>query len=156
MLAEGQVAPDFTLEDQHGAWLTLSQWRGQPVVVYFYPKDHTPGCTLEACGFRDSFVRFIEAKAQVIGISPDSAASHKKFAVKHSLPFTLLADPERKVCQLYGVLKEKTLFGVKRLGVARSTFVIDAQGVIRKIFPRVTILGHVGAVLDAVRAIEKG
>jgi peroxiredoxin Q/BCP len=156
MLAEGQVAPDFTLEDQHGAWLTLSQWRGQPVVLYFYPKDQTPGCTLEACHFRDSFDSFILAKAQVIGVSPDSSDSHKKFAVKHTLPFTLLADPERKVCQLYGVLKEKTLFGVKRMGVARSTFVIDAKGVIRKVFPRVGILGHVGAVLDAVRAIEKG
>jgi thioredoxin-dependent peroxiredoxin len=154
MIAAGQPAPDFTLQDQNGAELSLSDFRGEPVVLYFYPKDDTPGCTTEACAFRDARAAYEKAGAKVIGISPDSVASHKKFAAKYELPFTLLADTEKSVCQLYGVWQEKTMYGKTSMGVVRSTFVIDAAGIVRHVFPKVKVDGHSEAVLEAIKAAK--
>jgi peroxiredoxin Q/BCP len=153
VIEPGQPAPDFTLPDQHGQPVSLSQLRGTPVVLYFYPKDDTPGCTKEACAFRDARADYEGAGAKVIGISPDTAASHRKFAEKYQLPFTLVADPEKRACQAYGVWKEKTLYGKKSMGVERTTFVIDGAGIIRKIFPRVKVDGHSELVLDALESL---
>ncbi len=152
MPEEGQPAPDFTLTDQHGKKVTLAKLKGSPVVIYFYPKDDTPGCTKEACGFRDSFADYRKAGAVILGISPDTSESHAKFAKKFELPFTLLADPEHKVCDAYGVWKEKNMYGRKYMGVERTTFVIDPKGVVRKVFPKVKVNGHPSAVLEAIKA----
>lgn len=146
----GQPAPDFTLLDQNGEETTLSKLKGSPVVLYFYPKDNTSGCTKQACGFRDDYSAFEKAGARILGVSPDPVASHAKFADKHELPFTLLADPEKTVCQAYGVWKEKSMYGRKYMGVERTTFLIDAQGIVRQIFPKVKVTGHIEAVLEAV------
>lgn len=146
----GQPAPDFTLLDQNGEETTLSKLKGSPVVLYFYPKDNTSGCTKQACGFRDDYSAFENAGARILGVSPDPVASHAKFAGKHELPFTLLADPEKTVCQAYGVWKEKSMYGRKYMGVERTTFLIDAQGIVRQIFPKVKVTGHIEAVLKAV------
>lgn len=153
MVAEGEPAPDFTLEDQDGRPLSLSTLRGEPVILYFYPKDDTPGCTKQACAFRDARDDYAKAGARVIGISPDSVASHRKFVEKFGLPFTLLADPERKVCELYGVWQEKNMYGRKSMGVVRTTFVIDASGKVRRVFPRVKVDGHAGKVLEALAGL---
>ncbi len=152
MLEEGQPAPAFTLADQNGKKVTLAKLKGSPVVVYFYPKDDTPGCTKEACAFRDAFADYKKAGAVILGISPDDLESHAKFAKKFNLPFTLLADPEHKVCEAYGVWKEKNMYGKKYMGVERTTFVIDRQGVVRKVFPKVKVDGHSTAVLAAIEA----
>jgi peroxiredoxin Q/BCP len=154
MVEIGQAAPDFTLPDQHGEPITLSELRGTPVVLYFYPKDDTPGCTKEACAFRDARGTYQKAGARVVGISPDDSASHKRFADKYDLPFTLVADAGHRVCDDYGVWKEKNLYGKKSMGVERTTFVIDRQGIVRKIFPRVKVDGHSDAVLEAIRGLE--
>jgi len=153
MLAEGQPAPDFTLPDQDGTPVQLSALVGQPVVLYFYPRDATPGCTTEACDFRDATPDYQSLGVRVLGVSHDTVASHRKFADKHGLPFILLADPEREVIQAYGVWKEKTLYGKKSMGVERTTVVIDAGGVVRRVFPRVRVAGHVGKVLEVVRGL---
>jgi peroxiredoxin Q/BCP len=153
MLSVGSLAPDFTLSDQDGAPVKLSDLKGQPVVLYFYPRDMTPGCTTEACDFRDALHDYEGLGARVLGISPDMVESHRKFADKHGLPFTLLADPEEQAIQAYGVWKEKTLYGKKSWGVERTTVVIDADGVVRKVFPRVRVAGHVQKVLEAVRGL---
>lgn len=150
----GQPAPDFTLLDQNGEETTLSKLKGSPVVLYFYPKDNTSGCTKQACGFRDDHAAFENIGARILGVSPDPVASHAKFAGKHELPFTLLADPEKTVCQAYGVWKEKSMYGRKYMGVERTTFLIDAQGIVRQIFPKVKVTGHVEAVLKAVEELE--
>jgi peroxiredoxin Q/BCP len=155
MVEAGQPAPDFRLDDQDGRPVTLSEFRGTPVVLYFYPKDDTPGCTREACAFRDARAAYEEAGARVIGVSPDSPASHKKFAAKYGLPFALVADPEKQACQSYGVWKEKNLYGKKSMGVERTTFVIDASGIIRKVFPRVKVDGHADKVLETVRSLAR-
>jgi thioredoxin-dependent peroxiredoxin len=152
MLEEGQPAPAFTLADQNGKKVTLAKLKGSPVVLYFYPKDDTPGCTKEACGFRDAFADYKKAGAVILGISPDDSQSHAKFVNKFNLPFTLLADLEHRVCEAYGVWKEKNMYGKKYMGVERTTFVIDRQGVVRKVFPKVKVDGHSAAVLDAVKA----
>ncbi len=152
MIAEGQPAPDFTLPDQDGREVTLSSFRGRPVVLYFYPKDDTPGCTKEACAFRDARSEFEEAGAVVLGVSPDPPKAHRKFIDKYELNFPLLADPEKAVLQSYGVWKEKTMYGRTSMGVERTTLVIDAEGVVRKIFPRVKVEGHAAAVVEAVRS----
>jgi peroxiredoxin Q/BCP len=152
MVVEGQIAPDFTLADQHGKKVTLSKLKGSPVVIYFYPKDDTPGCTKEACDFRDSFASYKQAGATILGISPDSAESHAKFSKKFDLPFTLLADDDKKVCEAYGVWKEKSMYGKKYMGVERTTFVIDAKGIVRRVFPKVKVDGHSSTVLDAITA----
>jgi thioredoxin-dependent peroxiredoxin len=154
MIEIGQPAPDFTLPDQHGDEVTLSKLRGAPVVLYFYPRDNTPGCTTEACDFRDARRDYEKAGARVIGVSPDTVASHRKFVDKFELPFTLVADVDHKVCEAYGVWKEKNLYGKKSMGVERSTFVIDREGLVRRIFPKVKVAGHSDAVLEALRSLS--
>lgn len=151
MIEIGQPAPDFTLPDQQGNEVSLSQLQGAPVVLYFYPKDDTPGCTKEACAFRDARVDYEKAGAQVIGVSPDSSASHQKFAEKYDLPFTLVSDTDHRVCELYGVWQEKNNYGKKSMGVVRSTFVIDSKGIVRKVYPKVKVDGHSDAVLETIR-----
>lgn len=128
MLTIGQAAPDITLEDQDGNTHSLHALRGRKVVVYFYPKDNTPGCTKEACSFRDQFSELTSRGVVVLGISPDSTASHRKFADKHQLPITLLADPEHQAAEAFGVWGEKTLYGRKFMGLMRTTFLIDENG----------------------------
>jgi peroxiredoxin Q/BCP len=154
MIAEGEAAPDFTLPDQDGRPVTLSALRGKPIVLYFYPKDDTPGCTKEACSFRDGIAAFKKAGATILGVSPDGVASHRKFADKFGLPFPLLADEEKVVCQAYGVWKEKNMYGRKFMGVERTTVLIDKAGAIRKIFPKVKVDGHGEAVLAALKGLK--
>jgi thioredoxin-dependent peroxiredoxin len=152
MVEQGKPAPDFTLADQQGKKVTLSKLKGSPVVLYFYPKDDTPGCTKEACDFRDSFADYKKAGAVILGVSPDDSDSHAKFTKKFDLPFPLLADDEKKVCEAYGVWKEKSMYGKKYMGVERTTFVIDKTGIVSQIFPKVKVDGHSAAVLDAIKA----
>jgi peroxiredoxin Q/BCP len=150
----GAVAPDFTLMDQSGNPVTLSSFRGKStVVLYFYPKADTPGCTVEACGFRDASTAYTEAGAVVLGVSPDTVKKQAKFAEKHQLGFQLLADEGHAVAEAYGVWKEKTFMGKKYMGVERVTFLIDKQGVIRRVFPKVTPAGHAEEVLTAVKSL---
>ena len=137
MLEVGTVAPDFTLPDKEGNPVTLSQFRGKRVVVYFYPRDNTTGCTRQACGYAAAYDEFQALDTVVIGISKDSVASHQKFAQKHELPFILLSDPELTAIQAYGVWQEKKNYGKVSMGVVRSTFVINADGVIEKVMPKV-------------------
>ena len=151
--AIGALAPDFTLLTDVGEPLTLSEQRGRPVVLFFYPKDDTTGCTTEACEFRDLFPRFDGSRALVLGISPDSVKSHVKFRAKYQLPFTLLADVEHAVADAYGVWREKSMYGRKYMGVERSTFVIDADGRIAHVFEKVKPAGHAAVVADAVASL---
>jgi peroxiredoxin Q/BCP len=153
MISEGQSAPDFTLLNQEGNQVSLSGLKGQPLILYFYPRDATPGCTTEACDFRDAHPKFEAAGAKVIANSPDTPGSHRKFADKYELPFTLLADPEHKVCELFGVWKEKSMYGKKSMGVERTTVLIDANGVVRRIFPKVKVAGHVTKVMEALGSL---
>lgn len=136
MLQIGEKAPDFTLKDKDGNEITLSEFRGKKVVVYFYPKDNTPGCTRQACAFRDSYEGFRKEGIVVIGISKDSVASHQKFAENFELPFLLLADPDRVAIEGFGVWQEKKQYGKISFGVVRSTFILDEQGVVIKVFPK--------------------
>jgi thioredoxin-dependent peroxiredoxin len=152
MLTEGQPAPDFSLRDAAGNTVRLADLRGKKVVLYFYPKDDTPGCTKEACGFRDQYARFEDRGVVVLGVSPDDEASHTSFATKFGLPFRLLADPEGRVADAYGVWKEKNNYGRTYMGVERTTFLIDEQGKIAKIYPRVQVDGHIDEVLAALGA----
>jgi thioredoxin-dependent peroxiredoxin len=152
MLTEGQPAPDFSLRDAAGNTVRLADLRGKKVVLYFYPKDDTPGCTKEACGFRDQYARFEDRGVVVLGVSPDDEASHTSFATKFGLPFRLLADPEGRVADAYGVWKEKNNYGRTFMGVERTTFLIDEQGKIAKIYPRVQVDGHIDEVLAALGA----
>jgi peroxiredoxin Q/BCP len=147
---EGSKAPDFTLPTHDGTKLKLSSLRGQPVVLYFYPKDDTPGCTKEACGFRDTKAKLAKHKAVVLGVSPDSPASHEKFRTKYKLPFTLLADEGHAVAEKYGAWREKNMYGKKSMGIARSTFIIDAAGNVAKVFKAVRADGHAEQVLAAL------
>ena len=133
----GTKAPDFTLPDQNGDLHSLSEYKGKKVILYFYPKDNTPGCTKQACGFAERYPQFTEKGAVVLGISKDSVASHKKFEEKYGLPFTLLSDPERKVIQAYDVWKEKMNYGKVSMGVVRTTYLIDESGKIAKAFGKV-------------------
>jgi peroxiredoxin Q/BCP len=150
MIEEGKPAPDFELATDTGERVKLSDYRGQPVVLYFYPKDDTPGCTVEASGFRDSYGDFEKRGAVVLGVSPDDEASHAKFKSKYSLPFTLLADPEHEVAERYGVWGEKKYAGKTYWGVNRTTFVIDADGNIAKVMKNVKPDGHPEQVLTAL------
>jgi len=150
MPAIGDLAPDFALEDQNGTTVRLADYRGKHVVLYFYPKDDTPGCTKEACGFRDDYAKFTSKNVVILGVSPDDPKSHKKFVDKYELPFTLLADTEKAVCQAYDVWKEKNMYGRKSMGVERTTFLIDPVGKIVKIFPKVKVDGHIEAVMAAI------
>jgi peroxiredoxin Q/BCP len=147
MIEEGQLAPDFELTSDAGETVKLSALRGSPVVLYFYPKDDTPGCTTQACGIRDLYGEFERAGAVVLGVSPDDERSHVKFKEKYRLPFTLLADPEHEVAARYGVWGEKSFAGKKYMGVNRSTFVIDADGNVKKIFETVKPATHADDVL---------
>jgi peroxiredoxin Q/BCP len=150
MLREGQQAPDFELPGSDGAPVSLRDLRGRPVVLYFYPKDDTPGCTREACAFRDTQARLKKSGAVVLGVSPDSPDSHRRFRDKYRLGFTLLADEDKAVARSYGAYGEKLLYGKKVKGMIRSTFIIDGAGVVRKVFPRVRVDGHAEQVLAAL------
>ncbi len=150
MVEEGAPAPDFTLTSDSGEQVSLSSLRGKPVVLYFYPKDDTPGCTKQACGIRDVYSDFRQRGAVVLGVSPDDEASHVKFKEKYSLPFTLLADPGHHVAEEYGVWKERNLYGKKSMGIERSTFVIDADGKVSKAMRRVKPDTHAADVLAAL------
>lgn len=150
MIEVGKKAPAVKLEDQNGNEINLADYKGKKVVLYFYPKDNTSGCTKEACNFRDSFPKFKGVKAVIFGVSPDSVASHKKFAEKYDLPFSLLADPEKKVLEAFGVWKEKSMYGKKYMGVERTTVIINEEGKISKIFSKVKVEGHTEGVLSAL------
>jgi len=147
MVEEGKPAPDFELPSDSGERVRLSSLRGKPVVLYFYPKDDTPGCTTQACGIRDVYADFRERGAVVLGVSPDDEGSHVKFKEKYSLPFTLLADPGHEVAEQYGVWKERNRYGKKSMGIERSTFVIDADGNVAKEMRRVKPDTHAADVL---------
>jgi peroxiredoxin Q/BCP len=150
-LQAGMSAPDFTLPDETGTPRMLSAYRGKPVVLYFYPKDDTPGCTTEACAFRDDSGAYEEAGVVVLGVSPDSPKSHMKFKQKYNLPFTLLADEDHKVCDLYGVWGPKKFMGREYEGVLRTTFLIDANGEIVRVFEKVKPEGHSQEILGALK-----
>jgi peroxiredoxin Q/BCP len=152
MVEEGQQAPDFELTSDSGERVRLSQFRGKPVVLYFYPRDDTPGCTAQACGIRDSYDDFEQRGAVVLGVSPDEETSHVKFKQKYGLPFTLLADPEHEVSEQYGVWGEKKYMGKTYWGVQRSTFLVDEAGRIAKVMRRVKPDTHVEQVLAALPA----
>ena len=149
----GTPAPDFTMPTDGGGSVTLSSLKGKPVVLYFYPKDDTSGCTSEACGFRDQFPDFTGVDAVVIGVSKDSVASHDKFKAKYELPFTLASDKETGVAEAYGVWVEKSMYGRKYMGLERATFLIDKDGIVRNVWRKVKVTGHVDAVLKAVKAL---
>ena len=150
MIEEGAEAPDFTLRSDGGADVTLSSLRGQPVVLYFYPRDDTPGCTAQACGIRDAWGEFQERGAVVLGVSPDDEAAHVRFKEKYDLPFTLLADPEHEVAEAYGVWGEKSMYGKTFMGVERSTFVIAPDGTVTKVLRKVKPDTHADEVLAAL------
>ena len=149
----GAPAPDFKLRDDRGKEVRLSSLRGKTVVLFFYPKDDTPGCTKEACSFRDRKSEIEGRGAVVLGVSPDTVASHGKFRDKHSLNFPLLADPDHQVAEAYGAWREKNLYGKKALGVQRSTFLIDDAGKVRKVWKKVSVAGHDEEVLAALAAL---
>jgi thioredoxin-dependent peroxiredoxin len=146
----GDKAPDFVLPSDSEEKMTLSQLRGKKVVLYFYPKDNTPGCTQEACDFRDHFPLFDKQQVVILGISKDSAKTHTKFKQKYSLPFTLLVDADATVCEAYGVINKKSLFGKTFLGIQRTTFLINQQGIIRAIWRKVSVREHVKDIINAV------
>ena len=149
-LKEGGKAPAFSLADAGGKTVRLSDFAGRKVVLYFYPKDNTPGCTTEACGFRDAHAAFAKRNAVVLGVSPDGPESHGKFAAKFSLPFTLLCDPGHEAAEAYGAWGEKNLYGKKSMGILRTTVVIDEQGRVARIFRKVRAAGHAAEVLAAL------
>jgi len=151
LIPEGTPAPDFEADTHDRGRIRLSGFRGRTVVLYFYPKDHTPGCTVEACGFRDVFAALNDLGVVVLGVSKDSVKTHQSFANKHGLPFSLVSDPDGRIISAYGAWKQKSLFGKTALGIRRATFVIGPDGVIRKVFPDVKPAGHAAEVLDAVR-----
>nr|AYM52452.1 ahpC/TSA family protein [Corallococcus sp.] len=147
----GDKAPGFSLPDQSGATVSLSQFKGRHVVLYFYPKDATPGCTTEACDFRDEHSALVKAGAVVLGVSPDSVASHQKFATKQGLPFSLLADPDHALADAYGVWGEKSLYGRKFMGLIRATFLIGPDAKVVRVWPKVKVAGHVAEVLSTLQ-----
>jgi len=155
MLNEGSKAPDFELQDQNGKVHKLSDYRGKWVVLYFYPKDLTPGCTTEACKFRDEFPKFEGVNAVVFGVSKDSIARHEKFASKYELSFPLLSDEEGKLCGDFGVWQEKSMYGRKYMGIVRSTFIIDPQGIVAKVYPKVKVKEHAAEVLNDLREMQE-
>lgn len=153
MLKEGDKAPAFKLPSVEGGDVSLKDFAGKTVVLYFYPKDDTPGCTREACAFRDSQAALKKAGAVVLGVSPDSVESHQKFRAKYRLNFPLLADADKSVAKKYGAFGEKVMYGKKVTGMIRSTFVIGGDGVVRKVFPRVKVDGHADKVLEVVSSL---
>jgi peroxiredoxin Q/BCP len=154
MLSQDQVAPNFTLPDQSGKEHTLEDYRGRWVVLYFYPKDLTPGCTTEACNFRDEFTDFQSLDAAIFGVSKDSIKRHQKFAEKYQLPFTLLSDESGEVCEKYEVWKEKSLYGKSFMGIVRTTYLINPDGKIAKIYPTVKVKDHVNEVLNDLETLK--
>lgn len=150
-LPSGIPAPDFELPDDAGAVRRLSDFRGRPVVLYFYPKDDTPGCTTEACAFRDDYSAYEQAGVAILGVSPDTVKAHARFKAKYNLPFPLLADVEHKVCELYQVWALKKFMGREYMGVLRTTFLLDANGQIVKVFEDVKPAGHSAEVLEALK-----
>ena len=152
-IEEGAKAPAFTLAADDGTKVKLADLAGSPVVLYFYPADDTPGCTKEACAFRDRKAELVKLGAKVLGVSPDTVASHVKFRDKYKLNFPLLADLEHKVAEKYGAWREKNMYGKKSMGVQRSTFLIDAAGKVAKVWKRVQVEGHDGQVLDALKEL---
>ena len=150
-VAVGRQAPEVTLKTHEGQPIQLKSYRGKVVVLYFYPKDDTPGCTKEACGFRDLTKDFEKAGAVIFGVSRDSEASHQKFREKYHLPFALLSDPDAVACKAFGVWKQKSMYGRTYWGIERTTFVIDQEGAIAAVYPKVSVEGHVEEVLRAVR-----
>lgn len=151
-LKVGDKAPDFALKNEGGKTIALKALHGKPVVLYFYPKDDTPGCTKEACGFRDSMASIRKTGAVVLGVSLDDEASHQKFIAKYDLPFSLLVDADKKVSKAYGVYVQKNMYGKKYWGIERSTFVIDPEGKLSAIFRKVKVDGHVEEVLTALKS----
>jgi thioredoxin-dependent peroxiredoxin len=154
ILQEGAKAPAFSALANNNEKVTLSNFKGQWLVLYFYPKDDTPGCTVESCGFRDTFKDFKKENAVILGVSPDGVESHQKFIKKFDLPFLLLADTEKKMCEDYGVWKQKSMFGKKYMGIERSTFLINPEGQISKVWRKVKVSGHWDEVLEAITDSE--
>lgn len=154
MLEQGTKAPDFTLMNQQGQSVSLSDFRGQKVVLYFYPRDNTPGCTKQACAFASVWEQFRQLGVPVLGVSKDSVASHQKFAEKYQLPFILLSDPELTVLNAYGVWQEKKLYGKVSMGVVRSTYLISEEGLIEKVWPKVKPEQNAGEILEWLRTEE--
>ena len=152
MLKERSVAPDFAAKDANGEIVRLKDLRGQKVVLYFYPRDDTPGCTKEACSFRDAFAQFKRRNIRILGVSVDSEASHSKFTAKYKLPFTLIADPDHAIADAYGVYGEKKFMGRTYMGVKRMTFLIDEKGKVKKVFEKVKPDEHAREVLEAFDA----
>jgi thioredoxin-dependent peroxiredoxin len=154
VIKEGDRVPQFSLPADDGSVITRDSLRGKTTVLYFYPKDDTTGCTKEACDFRDAFPRFGKTDAQVIGVSPDSIESHRKFKEKYQLPFPLLADEGHKLADQFGVWKEKSMYGRKFMGVERTTVIVDRDGRVARIFPKVRVPGHVEEVETALRELD--
>jgi peroxiredoxin Q/BCP len=155
MLEEGKKAPAFSLKDQKGKTHALKDYLGQWVLIYFYPKDNTPGCTKQACMLRDNYSDYKKLDAVVLGVSKDSIESHEKFAKKFELPFPILADPETKMIQKYGAWQEKSMFGNKYMGIQRMSYLIDPKGKIAKIYPKAKPMGHATTVLKDLKALQK-
>ena len=153
-LSEGQKAPAFKAKDQNGTVVSLSDYKGGKVVIYFYPQDDTPTCTVQACNLRDNFGLLRQHGITVLGVSPDEAKKHKKFEDKYDLPFTLIADPEKKIIEKYGVWGEKTLYGRTYMGLHRTTFLVDEKGIIRKIFLKPKSKQHSEEILNAWKEID--
>lgn len=151
-IAIGKPVPDFRVAATGGREITLQSLRGGAVVLYFYPRDDTPGCTTEGCDFRDHGAAFRKAGVTILGVSRDSLASHEKFKAKHEFPFDLLADGDERLCRLFDVIRGKNMYGKKVMGVERSTFLIDSRGVLRREWRKVKVAGHVAQVLEAARA----
>ena len=154
-LDAGDKAPAFTLPSDGGGTVSLKDFNGKSVILYFYPKDDTSGCTAEACAFRDALPDFSKAKAVVLGVSRDPVESHEKFKKKYQLPFPLLSDEDGTVCEAYGVWVEKSMYGKKYMGIERTTFLIDGTGVIRAVWRKVRVPGHASEVLDAAAALQR-
>jgi peroxiredoxin Q/BCP len=154
MLEQGTAAPDFTLPDQSGDEHSLSDYLGQWVILYFYPKDLTPGCTTEACNFRDDFPNFQNLNTTILGVSKDSVKRHASFAGKYKLPFLLLSDESGNVCEKYGVWQEKSMYGKKYMGIVRSTFLIDPEGTIARVYPKVKVKEHAAELLSDLQSLK--
>ena len=150
---EGDKAPEFSMPTDSGGTISLKDLKGRPVVLYFYPKDSTPGCTKEACAFRDLMPDFSKIDAEIIGVSKDSVKRHENFKAKNELPFTLASDEDGDVCETYGVWAEKSMYGRKFMGIERTTFLIDGKGRVRKVWRKVKVPGHAEEVLDATRTL---
>lgn len=153
MLQIGQKIPSFTVKDDAGNHFSDADLLGKRVVLYFYPKDDTPGCTTEACGFRDNLSDFAQLNVPIYGVSKDSVTKHQKFKTKHNLTFTLLSDEESDMCEKFGVWQEKSMYGKKYMGIARTTFIISPEGVVEHVFENVKVSGHVAEVLQAIKSL---